>query len=157
MNILSGSNTASMIENLIHDDTQVHQKKVDLTVSEVYKFSTPGQLDFGGGEYKPAECSQMETEKKHADDDYGWWQLAEGTFKLQFNETIQLDEGNLGLIQPHPRLLNVGAHHPTLLLLPEEIDKDSPFIIPFTVDSYGCNLKENCRTSQLLVLENPNS
>lgn len=152
MEILSGSQTLKSLSDIVHEDTQQQARQVDLTVNEIYQFSSAGQLDFGGGEFQPAEKRFIETEKRDPEDDYGWWNLSEGTYHVKFNETLELASHQNAFFQPHPRMLQTGITHPTRLIQGQGYEQ-SDFTTPIFVGDHGCQLKENCRTTQLIVFE----
>lgn len=149
MKQLSGNKAAEFIESLIHLDTQLNGKKVDLTVAEMYRPTHPGSLDFGGSEYQPAPRERLTPEKKNEGDKYGWWNLVPGTYIVEFNEKIKhLDQG-FAMIIPHTRLLKTGASIPTHIPDPS----DDKHLIPMQVAENGCNIKENARIASLLYFK----
>ncbi|MDS0294696.1 dCTP deaminase [Halogeometricum luteum] len=132
---------ADRLEGIVHADTQVTVRGVDLTAAEISVVEEPGRIDFGGGELTAAESSPVETGKRNAEDDYGWWNLTEGTYLLSYNET--LTDGDPLVLQPRTELRERGGSHPTLFT-------DSLGTVPLSVPSGGLRLKENARVSTLL-------
>lgn len=49
MDLVDGEHAAERLENIVHADTQVSTDGVDLTVAEIFEFSSRGSLNFGGG------------------------------------------------------------------------------------------------------------
>ncbi|MDS0299233.1 dCTP deaminase [Halogeometricum sp. S1BR25-6] len=132
---------ADRLDGIVHADTQVAERGVDLTVAEISVVEEPGRIDFGGGELTAAESSPVETEKRDLDDDYGWWNLEAGTYLLSYNET--LTGGDSLVLQPRTELRERGGSHPTLFT-------DSLGTVPLSVPTGGLRLKENARVSTLL-------
>ncbi|ELZ34871.1 deoxycytidine triphosphate deaminase [Halogeometricum pallidum JCM 14848] len=132
---------ADRLDGIVHADTQVAERGVDLTVAEIRSVDEPGRIDFGGGELTDAASSPVETEKRNSEDDYGWWNLEEGTYLLSYNET--LTEGDPLVLQPRTELRERGGSHPTLFT-------DSVGTVPLSVPTGGLRLKENARVSTLL-------
>jgi len=64
MKLLSIDELIHHAQSVIHEDTQRHSHHLDLTVSSVYKFTKPGELDFGGSEFKVADTEIIEPVKK---------------------------------------------------------------------------------------------
>jgi hypothetical protein len=122
------------VDGLLHEETQVHEHGIDLTVDEA------GRVDFGGGELEPARTRPHETRKRHPDDDYEWWHLDGGTYLLAYNESLSTD-WPLHL-QTREAVLERGAAHPTRVVtsLPR---------LPLSVSDGGLYLKENARVSTL--------
>ena len=132
---------ADRLDGIVHADTQVTDRGVDLTAAEISVVDDPGRIDFGGGELTDAASSPVETEKRNPEDDYGWWNVEEGTYLLSYNETLTGED--LLVLQPRTELRERGASHPTLFT-------DSLGTVPLSVPTGGLRLKENARVSTLL-------
>ncbi len=148
MRILDADATAARLGGLVHLDTQRAASGLDLTVDEVARLTGPGSLDFGGSEFAPADLATLDPELADPADDYGWWELEAGTYAVRFNEAIDLEEGQVGVVHPLPRLQRAGAAHAAFVVDGAE----DPVEALLTVGAAGCRLKENCRVSRLLVL-----
>lgn len=154
MEIVSGDAVFDdLLDNTLHADTQVEAESVSLTVGAIKELTGPGHLDFGGGEFQLADRHDVEPMKRSDDDDYGWWSLAEGQYIVEFNETIDLTQGDYALLQPHDHLYWNGVSHPTLLL--DADDTDMRISVPITVGHNGVEIKENARVSSLRIIRNP--
>jgi deoxycytidine triphosphate deaminase len=129
------------IENIVHEDTQSTEEGFDLTVSNIYMVESAGRVDFGGGELEDAELAPIETEKRNEDDDYGWWNLDAGTYVVEHNETLSVEEPVI--VRTRTALLERGAYHPTVHVT------DLP-LLPLTVGGDGLRLKENARISTVV-------
>ncbi len=86
VSFIPGSEAADRIKNLIHKDTQTGEDKVYLTVKQIYSLDKRGSLDFGGSELNLAERKPLLPKKKLAEDKYGWWNLNQGMYLIEFNE-----------------------------------------------------------------------
>ena len=139
---------ADRTTDILHLDTQEFAFGVDLTVAEVHRLTGPGSLDFGGSEFAAAPTEPVEPVKRDPGDDYGWWTLDGGTYRVVYNEGVDLDEDEFGLVLPHPRMLQAGAHHPSFSVF-GEVDEIATLL---SVGSAGCNIKENSRISRLVIL-----
>ena len=143
---MSTNDPASVVvDNLVHEPTQVHDFGVDLTVSAVYEVTEPGRLDFGGDELEDATLEPVPTEERDPDDTYGWWHLDGGQYVVQYNEFLT-GERTL-FLQPRNELLARGGAHPSL-----RVSSHLP-LLPLTVSSGGLRIKENARISVLVPLE----
>ena len=132
------------VDGIVHEDTQLHEAGLDLTVAEVYDIDRPGEIDFGGDELEAAVSSPHETNLRDPDDDYAWWELGAGTYLLEYNEGLASEEPLV--CQPRSELLERGGTHPTVF-----VRELSP--IPLSVPLAGLDLKENARVSTLLTSE----
>lgn len=148
MDLLSSKNIVNHVENIVHEDTQLHTNCIDLTVASVHWLTEAGALDFGGSEFEPAQTKQIEPEKENPDDDYGWWKLNAGRYKAVFNENFSASEDTVALIAPHNHSREAGVVANTQILSAEE----SSGLI-FDVPAVGCNIKENARFATLYLLK----
>lgn len=147
--MLSADEVATQIDGLVHFETQQAPTGLDLTVDTMYQTTGPGQLDFGGSEYKNAPREPLTPVLKDPDDDYAWWTLEPGAYIVEYNESLTLASHQRALISPLDRTLHAGAHHSTVVLT-DGLDPLSTLLI---VSQTGCRLKENCRISRLTVRE----
>lgn len=138
---MTGHDLAERVDGIVHEETQVHEYGVDLTVADVFEVAQPGRVDFGGGELEPADLVPVETELRNEDDDYRWWNLDAGTYLVAYNES--LTEGAPLRVQARRELRERGAYHPSVATT--ELGP-----MPLTVAEGGVKLKENARISTLL-------
>lgn len=150
MNTLKGSVVFDQyLSDTLHEETQVEERSVSLTVSAIYELIGSGDLDFGGSEFQLADRAEVEPAKRDPDDDYGWWSLNEGTWIMELNENITYSNPFEAVLQPHEHLIWNGGSHPTLHL--DENDADMRILLPLSAPESGINLKENARVSVLRV------
>lgn len=138
---MSGEELTEYVEGIVHEETQVTEHGLDLTVEEIYAVEEPGRVDFGGGELEDATTTPHESVKRNEDDDYEWWNLDGGQYLVSFNERVSADEPLV--LQTRAEVRDRGAFHPTLFI--REIAR-----IPLSVPTGGIRLKENARISTLL-------
>lgn len=148
--ILDTEHTRTRVEGLLHLETQAAAVGLDLTVGSVHRLTGAGSLDFGGSELEAAPSTPVNTRLRSEDDEYGWWALEPGSYRVRFNESLTLEEGEVARIFPLERLLLAGAGHPAFLA---DGPRD-PLETLLTVGEAGCRLKENCRISRLVVVRN---
>ncbi len=142
MRFLNGEETAEFLDNIIYLDTQAQEAGLDLTVNKVYEIEGRGELDFGGDERTDAEIKEIKPELRDPKDDYGWWELEQDTYLIEYNE--ELNQEKSAILQPLPRLTRNSSTHPTLIL--EKLGK-----VPLFVEGNGIAIKENSRVSRLLI------
>ena len=145
--MVSPDDVAAQLDGLVHLDTQRAATGIDLTVDAVYRTTGHGQLDFGGSEVAEAPREKITPTLDAPEDDYGWWTLEEGTYVVEYNESLRLDDGQRALLRPLERTLLAGAHHPAFCLT----DSRDPLHALFLVTRMGCRLKENCRLTRLEI------
>ncbi len=149
MQYLEGDDVRRFLEGIISPKKQQHHYETDLTAGTVFEVTGGGAVDFGGSEERVAERREVQPEKKSSDDDYGWWELAEGSYIVQFNERPALHDNHIGFIQPHERLVRAGATHPSFYFR-EARDQLETLIV---VGKGGIHIKENARISKCLILQ----
>lgn len=149
MDLLETDITRERVDDIVHLDTQLAPNGLDLTVGAVFELQGDGQLDFGGGEYKPANREKLAPELRDEDDDYGWWELDEGSYVIRYNETVQPKGDEIGRVRPLDRLLQAGALHADFDL---EGDRENLETLLW-VGTGGVNLKENFRASRLEIYD----
>lgn len=140
------SSISDYVRNMIHEETQLHDEKVDLTVSKIYKIASPGRIDFGGGELKNCTKDPYPTEKRDEEDKYRWWNLKEGQYLIEYNEKLEDLENREALIQTRGEVLSQGVFHPTLRV--SELQE-----IPISICNGGIKIKENARVSTIVKIE----
>ncbi|WP_435063879.1 dCTP deaminase [Halobaculum sp. EA56] len=137
---------ADRLDGIVHGETQVRGDgdRVDLTLAGVHAVDDPGAVDFGGGELADGSLAPIDPERRDPDDEYGWWDLAAGTYVITLNESLAGDDPVT--LRPRTELVARGAGHPTLRTasLPA-----LPLTVSRTVDGdgVGIRLKENARVS----------
>lgn len=147
--ILDLDETRARVDGLIHLDTQRAAAGIDLTAGEIFRLTGPGSLDFGGGELEAADRAKVVPELRDGDDDYGWWELRAGSYVVRYNESLDLEDGELAHVFPLERVLVAGASHAAFVADgPRE-----PLEALLSVGAAGCNIKENARVSRLIVLK----
>lgn len=139
-----GSELFDLLGGTVHEETQVHERRVDLTAARIWRLQGRGQLDFGGSEYQPVPAEEISPKKRQPDDDYGWWTLDPGVYRVAFNE--RLTEG-CALLQSLPRLRDAGAFTPARVV---EAGKDIAALL--VVGDSGVAIKENARLAGLYDL-----
>ncbi|EMA47370.1 hypothetical protein [Halococcus saccharolyticus] len=137
---MSGTALTEYVEGIVHEDTQVGDHGLDLTVAAIHEIEESGRVDFGGGELEAATTTPHETEKRNPNDDYEWWNLDEGQYLVLFNESVHADEPLV--CQTRDAVRDRGAFHPTLFV--RELER-----VPLSVPAGGIRLKENARVSTL--------
>ncbi|WP_254862529.1 dCTP deaminase [Halovivax gelatinilyticus] len=145
---MSASNPLSaLVENMVHEPTQVHDTGIDLTVSVVYRVTDPGALDFGGDELSDATLEPVESTPRVEGDTYEWWSLEAGQYVVQYNEFLTGEADSTLFVQPRNELLARGGSHPSV-----RVDSHLP-LLPLSVPTGGIELKENARISTLVSLD----
>lgn len=140
----------SIVQNLIHEPTQIPEDEsvVYLTVKRIGKLREPGALDFGGSEYIKATVDWIEPHKRHPDDKYGWWELTQGLYRVELNESLEIPEEVRVQLQIWSQALQNGILQPAQI-----IEKSQKTVATqIHVSESGVGIKENARLSEIRLI-----
>ncbi len=140
----------SLIQDYPHLETQIQPQGFDLTAGEIHRYNGTGKLDFSNSEREIPESTAIEPEKKDPGDDYGWWSLDPGVYKVVMNEKVDIPNDIMGIAFPRSSLLRMGA---TI----ENAVWDSGYTGrgEFMLDVQnpeGIEIKENARLNQIVFI-----
>ncbi|MDZ7718655.1 MAG: hypothetical protein U5K72_07565 [Balneolaceae bacterium] len=147
MKLLSSNDILDLTGNIIHEDTQLHEQHLDLTVAEVHRLTKAGSMDFGGSEFTPSATEPILAEKLNPNDKYGWWNLNIDTYKAVFNESVEVPKNTIAVITPHSHAEKSGIIINTLFI--SHKDNLNDLYMNFHVPVAGCKIKENARIATL--------
>ncbi len=147
MDLLPGRLAAERVGGIINPKYQVHRYSVHLTVRNVYAVDPVGQIDFGGNEYVPAGKFAVESRRRRPEDRYPWWDLARGSYFIEFNEMLELAEDEIALLEPEERLVRAGATHVPMFLR----GRVAPIETLLHVEGLQLQIKQNARISRVRV------
>ncbi len=148
MKLLAGEKVAETIDALIKKDVQCHHYETDLTAGAVFRLIGPGAVDFGGSELEAAPREEV-SPRTASGEEFGWWELAEGTYVVRFNEVPELAINQIAFMQPHERLIFAGATHPSFHFR----DTREAVETLLVVGPGGIRIKQNARVTKLLIIE----
>lgn len=137
-----------LVQEYIDLDTQLTPNGFDMTAAEIHRYNDSGKLDFSNSEREIPETEKIEPVKKDESDEYGWWNLDQGTYKVVMNEKVDIPNNVVGLAFPRSSLLRMGA---TI----ENAVWDSGYTgtgsFKLSVDNpEGIEIKENARVNQIV-------
>ena len=144
MQILSGKAAASRVAGILHPKYQVHGYSIDLTARKIFSIDPTGQIDFGGSEYVAAGRIEIASQRTRQEDSYQWWDLASGSYFVECNESLDLAENEIALIEPDDRLLRAGAWHVPMYLR----GRIEPVQLLLKVGAARLRVKENARLAR---------
>lgn len=139
-----------LVQGFPHLETQIQPNGFDITVDKIFRFSGAGKLDFSNSEREISGCEEIEPEKKDEDDEYGWWALEKGAYKVRTNERFRIPKDIIALAFPRSSLLRMGVHV-------EHGVWDAGFqgkaeFLLVVHNEKGIEIKENSRISQLIFI-----
>ncbi|MDY6768662.1 MAG: deoxyuridine 5'-triphosphate nucleotidohydrolase [Candidatus Nanohaloarchaea archaeon] len=139
-----------LIQDYPHLDTQLTANGFDLTAGEIHRYEGSGQLDFSNDERELPETTPIEPEKRDASDEYGWWELDPGVYKIVANETVRLPNDLMAFTVPRSSLLRMGA---TIDNAAWEAGFEGRGAFMLHVENpEGIAIKENARVNQIVFV-----
>ncbi len=144
MQILLGKAAAARVAGILHPKYQVHGYSIDLTARKIFSMEPTGQIDFGGSEYVAAGRIEIASQRTRQEDSYQWWDLASGSYFVECNESLDLAENEIALIEPDDRLLRAGAWHVPMYLR----GRVEPVQLLLKVGAARLRVKENARLAR---------
>ncbi|WP_414837588.1 deoxyuridine 5'-triphosphate nucleotidohydrolase [Candidatus Nanosalina sp. VS9-1] len=137
-----------LVENFIDLDKQLTPNGFDLTAKEIHRFKESGKLDFSNSEREIPETEKVEASKKDEEDDYGWWNLEPGAYKIKTNEIVDLPEDIIGFAYPRSSLLRMGCTIENGVW-DAGFRGTSEFLL-IVENSEGVEIKENARVNHIV-------
>lgn len=140
-----------LVQDYIHLETQLQPNGFDVTVAEIHGYRESGRLDFSNGEREIPETGEIEPEKQKESDDYGWWNLEPGVYKIVMNEKVDIPTNLVGIAFPRSSLLRMGA-------TTENAFWDSGYtgggeFMLKVGNREGIQIKENARINQIAFIQ----
>jgi deoxycytidine triphosphate deaminase len=145
MRILPGKVAAERIAGILHPKYQVHGYSVDLTARKIFSIDPTGQIDFGGSEYIAAGRIEIASQRLREEDRYQWWELTSGSYFVECNESLDLAENEIALIEPDDRLVRAGAWHVPFYVR----GRVKPIQLLLKVGAARLRVKENARLTRI--------
>ena len=137
-----------LISNFIDLETQLQPAGFDVTVKEIHRFKDSGKLDFSNDEREIPESKKVEAVRKDENDDYGWWKLEKGVYKVVMNEKVDIPENLSGYAFPRSSLLRMGCTIDNAVWDAGYTGTGS-FLLTVNNEK-GVEIKENARVNQLI-------
>ena len=136
--------TPPLIEHLVDSKLQLQPAGVDLTLSEIFEFTTPGAIDFTNEERVLSECRKIDFKS-------AWVQLKTGAYKVIYNETVRIPKDCIALAFPRSSLLRCGAFLHCAVWDPGYEGRSESLLI--VSNSRGIKLRKNARLAQLILIK----
>lgn len=140
-----------LIEGFVNLEKQLTPNGFDITVESVSSFSSAGALDFSNKQRVLPRVSQLMPQKKNKEDEYGWWYLDRGAYKIRTNERLNLPNNIVALAFPRTSLLRMGAFAQNGVWDAGFCGKGE-FILSVE-NPFGIELKQNARIVQLVFFQ----
>jgi len=140
----------NLVGEYIDLKTQLTPNGFDLTCCRIFAFDASGALDFSNKERKVPECREIFPQKESSHDEFGWWQLPPGTYKIKTNEVVSLPDNLIALAFSRTSLLRMGAF--TQHGVWDAGFKGKGEFVLYVGNPSGIRIKQNSRVAQLIFV-----
>ena len=138
----------NLVSNFIDLEAQLQPAGFDVTASEIHRFKGSGKVDFSNDEREIPETEEVKPVMRDEHDEYGWWMLDEGAYKVVMNEKVDIPESLTGYAFPRSSLLRMGCTIDNAVWDAGYTGTGSFLLIVDNSD--GVEIKENARVNQLV-------
>ncbi len=134
--------TPPLVEHMIDPEVQVQPNGIELTLQHVEILESSGSVAFDNSERKLPLTKAMDF------DDVGWLHLPKGSYKIVFNEIVNIPKNIAAIAKPRSSLLRCGATVETAVWDAGYSGRSESFLVVY--NEKGFKVKKNARVLQLL-------
>ncbi|MCD6227020.1 deoxyuridine 5'-triphosphate nucleotidohydrolase [Candidatus Micrarchaeota archaeon] len=140
-----------VVPNINVPELQKQPAGVDLTIAQLFSFTSFGKVDYDNSERKISDVEEVEF------DNSGEVFLKPGAYKVILKEIVKIPNDCIGIGLPRSTLLRCGATIETAFWDPGYEGKSEVLLIVY--NPHGIKLKRNARILQLTFskVDNPRS
>lgn len=131
--------------------TQLTPNGFDLTVEKIFSLQSYGALDFSNKERKLPKAKELLPKKIKKTDQFGWWHLKKGSYKIVTNEVVSLGLDLIAVAFSRTSLLRMGAF--TQHGVWDAGFKGKSEFILIVDNPKGIKIKQNARIAQLVFIK----
>lgn len=131
-----------LVDQMIDPNVQVQPNGVELTLQRVEIHESSGAVAFDNSERKLPQTRNIEF------DNEGWIHLPKGSYKIVFNEIVNIPRNIAAIAKPRSSLLRCGATIETAVWDAGYSGRSESLLVVY--NEKGFNVKKNARVLQLL-------
>ncbi|MCX9024742.1 MAG: deoxyuridine 5'-triphosphate nucleotidohydrolase [Candidatus Methanoperedens sp.] len=131
-----------LVDQMIDPNVQVQPNGIELTLKLVEIHEGSGSIAFDNSERKLPQTRAMDF------DDEGWIHLPKGSYKIVFNEIVNIPKNIAAIAKPRSSLLRCGATVETAVWDAGYSGRSESLLVVFNEN--GFKLKKDARVLQLL-------
>lgn len=136
------NNKPPLVEQMIDPDIQIQPNGIELTLHRIELHENSGAIAFDNSERK------LPVTKKLDFDSEGWLHLPKGSYKIMFNEIVNIPKNIAAVAKPRSSLLRCGATVETAVWDAGYSGRSESLLVVF--NDNGFKIKKNARVLQLL-------
>lgn len=115
MKIVGTDRLREMLRFAPDPEMQTDGDRIVLTILDIMQIVGEGRIDPDVNMAEEARQIKRPS-RKSTRDAAGSWDLAQGAYRVTYNETVQVPDGASLILQPHDTLMRNGLWHPTLFV-----------------------------------------
>ncbi len=131
-----------IVEQMIDPEIQVQPNGIELTLQRVEVHETSGSIAFDNSERKLPVTKNIDF------DEEGWLHLPKGSYKIVFNEIVNIPGNIAAIAKPRSSLLRCGATVETAVWDAGYRGRSESLLVVYNEN--GFKVKKNARVLQLL-------
>ncbi|MGB8217239.1 MAG: deoxyuridine 5'-triphosphate nucleotidohydrolase [Candidatus Methanoperedens sp.] len=131
-----------LVEQMIDPDIQVQPNGIELTLKLVEIHEGSGAIAFDNSERKLPQTKTIDFDAE------GWIHLPKGSYKIVFNEIVNIPKNIAAIAKPRSSLLRCGATVETAVWDAGYSGRSESLLVVFNEN--GFNIKKDARVLQLL-------
>lgn len=131
-----------LVEQMINPEIQVQPNGIELTLQRVEVHKSSGSIAFDNAERKLPATKTLNF------DNEGWLHLTKGSYKIVYNEVVNIPKNIAAIAKPRSSLLRCGATIETAVWDAGYSGRSESLLVVYNEN--GFNVKKNARVLQLL-------
>lgn len=136
------NNKPPLVEHMIDPEVQVQPNGIELTLQRVETHESSGAVAFDNSERKLPQTRTVEFDSE------GWLYLPKGSYKIVFNEIVNIPKNIAAIAKPRSSLLRCGAAIETAVWDAGYNGRSESLLVVH--NEKGFRVKKNARLLQLL-------
>lgn len=134
-----------LMENMIDMEMQLQPNSIEMTLQRVELMEGAGAIDFDNS------CRKLPLSRPLEFDDDGWVYLLPGTYKVVFNEIVNIPKDLAAIARPRSTMLRCGVNIGTAVWDSGYRGRSESMLLVHNPE--GFNVRKNARIIQLLFYE----
>jgi dUTP pyrophosphatase len=134
-----------LVEQMINPEIQIQPNGIELTLARVEVHEGSGAIAFDNSERKLPTTKNMEFDHE------GWLHLPKGSYKIMFNEIVNIPKNIAAIAKPRSSLLRCGATVETAVWDAGYSGRSESLLVVY--NDNGFKIKKNARVLQLLFFK----
>lgn len=131
-----------LVEQMIDQDIQVQPNGIELTLQRVESHENSGAIAFDNAQRKLPQTKNLDF------DEDGWLHLPEGSYKIVFNEIVNIPKNIAAIAKPRSSLLRCGVTVETAVWDAGYSGRSESLLVIY--NKKGFRIKKDARVLQLL-------